>query len=185
MPWQDARQAARYGSCIFQVVYTLMFTGLRCNQILDQPKHKQDKKPTKRKTRIKWWTRMEKEVKQATILLSFVNHLKVGLSDWNWLLRGGSKGRMCFHVRLFPAWNLFFFLMHYKLLNICSFEFWLKKKKNNLGFPGEESACQCRRHRFSSWFKKIPHVSEQLSLCHNHWARSLEPGNHSYWSLRT
>lgn len=108
VPWQDARQAAHYGCCIFQVVYTLMFTGLRCNQILDRPKHKQDKKPTKRKTRIKWWTRMEKKVKQATILLSFVNHLKVGLSDWNWLLRGGSKGRMYFHVRLFPAWNLFF-----------------------------------------------------------------------------
>ena len=95
-----------------------MFTGLRCNQILDQPKLKQDKNRQRERP-----NQEGKRVKQATVLLSFVNHLKVGLSDGNWLLRGGSKGRMCFHVRLFPAWSLFFFLMNYKLLNICSFEF--------------------------------------------------------------
>ena len=30
---------------------------------------------------------------------------------------------------------------------------------------GGESACQCRRHEFSSWSGRIPHVEEQLSPC--------------------
>ena len=30
---------------------------------------------------------------------------------------------------------------------------------------GEESACQCRRHRFSLWSRKIPQASEWLSPC--------------------
>ena len=34
---------------------------------------------------------------------------------------------------------------------------------------GEESACQCRRHRFESWSGKIPHATEQLSLCSRAW----------------
>ena len=37
------------------------------------------------------------------------------------------------------------------------------------GFPwgpsGEESACQCRRHRFNAWSGKTPHHTEQLSPC--------------------
>ena len=37
------------------------------------------------------------------------------------------------------------------------------------GFPlwlsGKEPTCQCRRHGFNPQFGKIPHVTEQLSLC--------------------
>ena len=29
----------------------------------------------------------------------------------------------------------------------------------------KESACQCRRHGFDPWSRKIPHALEQLSLC--------------------
>ena len=29
----------------------------------------------------------------------------------------------------------------------------------------EESACQCRRHRFDAWSGKTPHAAEQLSPC--------------------
>ena len=36
---------------------------------------------------------------------------------------------------------------------------------------GKESACQCRRHRFDPWSRKIPHSMEQLSLC----ATTIEP----------
>ena len=43
------------------------------------------------------------------------------------------------------------------------------KKWSTLGFPwwlsGEESACQCRGHGFDLWSRKIPHPTEQLSLC--------------------
>ena len=39
---------------------------------------------------------------------------------------------------------------------------------------GKEFACQCRRHKFYLWLGKIPHATEQLSLCttsiHNCWA---------------
>ena len=38
---------------------------------------------------------------------------------------------------------------------------------------------------FDPWSKKIPHASEQLSLCPTTcWACALEPGNRNYWSLR-
>ena len=30
---------------------------------------------------------------------------------------------------------------------------------------GKEFACQCRKHRFSTWFRRIPHATEQLSPC--------------------
>ena len=30
---------------------------------------------------------------------------------------------------------------------------------------GWESACQCRGHGFHLWARKIPHATEQLSLC--------------------
>ena len=44
-----------------------------------------------------------------------------------------------------------------------------KDKNLSLGFPwwlgGEESACQCRRHRFDPWSEKIPYAPEQLSPC--------------------
>ena len=40
---------------------------------------------------------------------------------------------------------------------------------------GEESAYQCRGHRFNSWPRKILHVVEQLSLC----TTTAEPG----WAL--
>ena len=47
-------------------------------------------------------------------------------------------------------------------------------KRSGWGFPGGsvESACQCRRHGFNSWSKKIPHVAEQLGPC----AAATEPG---------
>ena len=37
---------------------------------------------------------------------------------------------------------------------------------------GKESACQCRRHEFDPWSRKIPQAAEQLS---NYWARAPEP----------
>jgi len=30
---------------------------------------------------------------------------------------------------------------------------------------GPECACQCRRHGFDPWSRKIPHAMKQLSLC--------------------
>ena len=42
-------------------------------------------------------------------------------------------------------------------------------KNRSPGLPwwlsGEESTCQCRRHRFDPWSGKIPHAAEQLSPC--------------------
>ena len=46
----------------------------------------------------------------------------------------------------------------------------LKKKNPHICIPGltwwhRESACQCRRHRFNPWSRKIPQISERLSPC--------------------
>ena len=42
-------------------------------------------------------------------------------------------------------------------------------RKGIQGLPwwlsGKESACQCRRHRFNPWSRKIPHALKQLSPC--------------------
>ena len=43
-----------------------------------------------------------------------------------------------------------------------------------MGLPwwlSEESTCQCKRHEFNPWFRKIPCVPEKLSLC----ATTIEP----------
>ena len=44
-----------------------------------------------------------------------------------------------------------------------------------IGLPrwlsGKESTCQCRRHGFSPWCRKIPHAAGQLSP----WATTIEP----------
>ena len=47
-----------------------------------------------------------------------------------------------------------------------------QKAKNKItiwGLPWylstKESACQCSRHRFDPWSRKIPHATEQLSPC--------------------
>ena len=49
---------------------------------------------------------------------------------------------------------------------------------------GKKSACQCRRHGFDPWSRKIPHTMEPLSptklMSHNCWACALELGNHNY-----
>ena len=48
---------------------------------------------------------------------------------------------------------------------------WLKKKKKKrwTGLPwwlsGKESTCQCRRHRFNPWSRKIPRTMEHLRPC--------------------
>ena len=44
---------------------------------------------------------------------------------------------------------------------------------------GKESACQCRRHGFDPWARKIPHAKEQQSV-HNDWACALKPGSDNY-----
>ena len=42
-------------------------------------------------------------------------------------------------------------------------------KKGSKGLPwwssGQESACQCRGHKFDLWSGKIPHAARQLSPC--------------------
>ena len=43
---------------------------------------------------------------------------------------------------------------------------------------GKEFTCQCRRHRFNPWSRKISHTMEQPSL----WATITEPMCHNYWN---
>ena len=54
------------------------------------------------------------------------------------------------------------------------------RKTQHGSFPGEETACQCRRYGFASWSGKIPHAAEQLirvprllSLCSKAWEPQL------------
>ena len=51
---------------------------------------------------------------------------------------------------------------------------------------GKISTCQCRRHEFNPWSRKIPtyHGASKPKL-HNYWAHALEPMYPNYWSLCT
>ena len=59
-----------------------------------------------------------------------------------------------------------------------------KKRKRKSGLPwwlsGKKSVCQCRRHRFSSSSRRIPHA-KQLSPCLV-WAWALKPRNGNCWA---
>ena len=58
-------------------------------------------------------------------------------------------------------------------------------QKTCIGLPcwlgGEESTCQCRRHRFDSWSRRTPHAVKQLSPC----ATTTEPGLESQEATTT
>ena len=60
-----------------------------------------------------------------------------------------------------------------------------EKERKQRGLPwwlsGEESACQCRRHRFNPWSGRIPYTEEQLSP----WATTTEPMIQSPWAATT
>ena len=48
-------------------------------------------------------------------------------------------------------------------INTLQYKLTLKKIRLPWWFSGKESACQCRRHGFDPWSRKILHASEQLS----------------------
>ena len=63
----------------------------------------------------------------------------------------------------------------------------LSLKMHQMGLPwqfsGKESACQCRRHRFDPWSRRIPQaLGAAKPRHHNFWACGLEPGSHNHWS---
>ena len=61
---------------------------------------------------------------------------------------------------------------HFTRGSICAFCFWCGYKqaskhrsRDSLVAQWLRIACQCRGHRFDPWSGKIPHATEQLSLC--------------------
>ena len=54
-------------------------------------------------------------------------------------------------------------------------------RKRFRGLPqwlsGKEYTCQCRRHVFDSWSRKIPHAAKQLSRCSTTTEPALEAGS--------
>ena len=46
---------------------------------------------------------------------------------------------------------------------------------------GKELTCQCRRHRFDLWSRKVPHATEHLSW----FTTTAEPTCSNYWSPHT
>ena len=67
------------------------------------------------------------------------------------------------------ATKMFFSKWLRKVCFIQTMECYLALKRNDLWFPwwssDKESTCQCREHRFNSYFGKIPHSAGQLSPC--------------------
>ena len=58
----------------------------------------------------------------------------------------------------------------------------IKKKELPWWLSGEESTCQCRRHGFYPWSRKILYAVVTKSVSYNCWACALEPRSHNYWA---
>ena len=105
----------------------------------------------------------------------------VGLEAWlRWFvhLSGGVECRgneqypafspyTLFSLTVLQKWQLGFWSFCILTVNFMGLPWWRS---------GEESACQCRGHRFEPWSGKIPHAAEQLSSC----ATTTEPVCHNY-----
>ena len=68
-----------------------------------------------------------------------------------------------FAVYLKLSQHCYLAIPQYQIKSLAVFPWWL---------GGEESACQCRRHRLEPWSRSIPHATEQLSTC----TTTVEPG---------
>ena len=85
---------------------------------------------------------------------------------------GSTKGSSCLCALWRPAWDPLFLgasWVSHCCCNKLSQTLWLKIKIYYFGLPWwcscQESACQWRGHGFEPWSGKIPHATEQLSLC--------------------
>ena len=58
-------------------------------------------------------------------------------------------------------------------LSVHSYQTWHRSAQvwTSWWLSSKELACQCRRHEFNPWCRKIPHTAEQPSLC----ATTAEP----------
>ena len=79
------------------------------------------------------------------------------------IVHGVAKNRTQLNDFHFPL-SLFTFTWTYIAPLVYLFNTWLYH-----GLPWwlsvKESTCQCRRHEFNPWSRKMPHAMEQLSLC--------------------
>ena len=75
------------------------------------------------------------------------------MGEWG---QGSLKGLKLFHRVTFRHKDLALYIY------ICRER---EREDFPVGFNGQESTCQCRRHRFDPWSRKIPRAVEQLTLC--------------------
>ena len=97
---------------------------------------------------------------------------QTGLKRVSWDSCAGDKGVEGINKRLKVIQN-----------SVTMNESSLKRKCTRLPWwiGDEESTCQCRRHWFYPWSRKIPHDAERLCLCST-LLTALEPRNHNCWS---
>ena len=66
------------------------------------------------------------------------------------------------------------------------YDFTLNRRWQYAGLPrrhsGKESTCQCRRHRFDPWSRKIPHAMEHLSPVPQALRLALELRDCNHWT---
>ena len=71
--------------------------------------------------------------------------------------RGGTERPQCRRSCRGQFQNNFEYFLFFKKTGASLMTQWLKKKKK------KKSTCQCRRHQFHPWSRKIPHAMGQLS----------------------
>ena len=89
---------------------------------------------------------------------------------WRWRLQAWCRGQPTFYfpsaVPSMPQNDSYTSIQE---LRKSGLPWWLSSK---------ETTCQCRRHRFDSWSRKIPYAMEQLSPC----ATTTEPVRCNNWN---
>ena len=80
------------------------------------------------------------------------------MGEWG---QGSLKGLKLFHRVTFRHKNLSLYIYIYIYIERER----ERERTSLLVLTGQESMCQCRRHRFDPWSRKIPRAVEHLTLC--------------------
>ena len=109
-------------------------------------------------------------VKKWRVVWNWISSQNLRCGQWWLITQEGQQGSWWMSEVCAPVLCQLDAVFRVQLLECFSETRWPRSKLKtcSVDFPGGlvvESTCQCRSHRFDPWSRKIPHASEQLSLC--------------------
>ena len=102
---------------------------------------------------------MRERAPQRKLFYSFQWYLEISLYQWYQI---SNTNNISFHYSFVLK---FCSSRNSTVYSPCIWYLWRIPLGPYWWLSGKESACQCRRQEFDPWSGKIPHATEQLSLC--------------------